>query len=100
MAKGTMQMASPDSPIYNGEFVISSPKSNPESKLLRQSLQTGTDGQEETHSPAPDLHNMPFDLGEEALKIAKQVALEDQLLSEEQTPEEKAEKKSSSEDEE
>ena len=88
MAKGTMQMAPPDSPIYNGEYVISSPKSDPESKQLRQSSQASTAGQEETPSPAPNLHNMPFDLGEEALKIAKQVVSEDQHLSEGKTPEE------------
>ena len=90
MAKVTMRMAPPDSPIYSGEYVISSPKPDPELKLLRQSLQTGTDGQSEV---GPNLHAMPYDLTSVLVKIAK--GLEVPQLSEEN-----AEKTSSSEDEE
>ena len=44
MAKGTWKMASKDSPIFSGRFVISSHSSIPESKQLKKSLPTNTDG--------------------------------------------------------
>ena len=68
MAKVTMQMASPDSPIYNGKFVISSPKSSPESK---QSSQPSTDGQEVDPSAPLDLQNLSFDPAEALYEACK-----------------------------
>jgi len=93
MAKVTMRMAPPDSPIYSGEYVISSPKSSPESNQSSENLPINTDGQPETpleaqpeEEMAPDLHNMPYDLTTVARKIAE--ALEAQQLSEEKAEKE------------
>ena len=50
MAKGIWIEPSKDDPIYNGEFVLSSKKFNPESMQSTQSSQQGTDGQETSES--------------------------------------------------
>jgi len=50
MAKITWLEPSEDSPIYNGEFVLSSKKFNPESMESTQSSQQSTDGQEASDS--------------------------------------------------
>jgi len=56
---------SPDDPIYNGKFVISSPKSGPQSRRLKKSSPTDTDGPKEPISDTADrvldLQNLPFD---------------------------------------
>ena len=86
MAKGTFTMAdSTDDPIYNGGFVISSPKFRPESEQSRKGSPTSADGQEANPSEAQPPEGE--ELGEALLRIAKERAAE-------------AEKESSSEDEE
>ena len=59
MAKGTFTWAdSPDDPIYNNEFVVSSGTSNPESMQPNENLPTSTNGQDEmtpSNNESPDL---------------------------------------------
>ena len=73
MVKITFTWAdSPDDPIYNGKFVISSPKSGqgsvPSKKRSRTDAVDAEEPVSDTFDGVLDLQNLPFDPEEEFLK--------------------------------